>query len=195
MSDHEKEEPVVPETTEQENVEAEEMETPVEEAEVREEEAVEVVEDWRDKYMRVLAELDNLRKRTDRERVQQRQYASEGLMRDALECALSAEGDAASIREGVELALNDAFRILGDKGFEKIETEGQPFDPRWHEAMGMVPAEGDQAPGTIVTELRSGYRLRDRVLRASRVQIAMAIAQAAPAEDDQAESADEQEGE
>lgn len=149
--------------------------------------------EWRDKYMRTLAELDNFRKRVERDREQTRLYASEKLLRallpviDDLELASAASADAAGgaeqIREGVELARKDLLRILKEHGFEPIESVGLVFDPRWHEAMGAVPAE-DVAPGTIVNELQKGYRLHERVLRASRVQIAMQPPAPAPEADD-----------
>ena len=150
----------------------------------------EVGENWQDKYLRTLAELDNFRKRTERDRVQQRQYANEGLMRDllpvldALEMARTAEGDAEAIREGVKLAVESALRIMGERGLEPIPAEGEPFDPRFHEAVGVLP-DPETPPNTVVKEERRGYRLKDRVVRPSRVLIAIAPPQPkAPAEED-----------
>jgi len=155
---------------------------------------VDEVDDWRDKYLRTLAELDNFRKRTERDREQTRRYALEGLLRDllpvldALDYAVQAGGGAEAIREGVTLSLNDARRILADKGLERIDAgKGTPFDPRFHEAVGMLP-DPELAPGTVAREERPGYRLHDRVLRPSRVQIV--LPPPAPAEPD-AESASE----
>ena len=91
-------------------------------------------EDWREKYLRVLAELDNFRKRSERERDQTRQYAAEGLVRDllpvldALEMAKASEGDADSLRKGVKLAVDDALRVLKERGVEAIETDGENFE-------------------------------------------------------------------
>jgi molecular chaperone GrpE len=135
--------------------------------------------EWRDRYLRALAELDNYRKRADRDREIARTYATEGLLRDLLpvlddlETALTIEGSLDAIREGVGLALRHLVNGLEAKGMRPIEALGQPFDPRFHEAMGVVPA-GDKPPGTIVAELRKGYVFHDRILRPSRVQIAMA---------------------
>jgi len=139
----------------------------------------ETAEDWREKYLRVLAELDNFRKRSERERDQTRQYAAEGLVRDllpvldVLEMAQAAEGDAESLRKGVKLAVDDAVRVLKDRGVEAIETEGQIFDPRFHEAVGMAH-DPDKAPNSILREERRGYRIKDRVIRPSRVHIVIA---------------------
>lgn len=149
--------------------------------------AQDAAEVWRDKYLRTLAELDNYRKRMEREREQGRAYALEGILRellpvlDDLELAAAAAGDSEAIREGIEVALRRACNVLEGKGLELIESVGQPFDPRFHEATGVVPAGDDQPAGTIVSEVRKGYRLRERVLRPSRVQIA---AELKSAEDD-----------
>jgi molecular chaperone GrpE len=135
--------------------------------------------EWRDKYLRALAELDNYRKRTERDREIARVYATDALLRDVLpvvddlETALRIEGSLDAIREGVALALRHLVNALEAKGMRPIEALGKPFDPRFHEAMGVVPAEG-KAPGTVVTELKRGYVFHDRVLRPARVQIAMA---------------------
>jgi len=135
-------------------------------------------EAWRDKYLRTLAELDNYRKRMERERELGRAYALEGLMRDLLPvlddlelAATAAAGDEA-IREGIDVARRRALNVLEGKGMRAIEALGEAFDPRFHEAVGAIPGTGQPA-GTIVNELRRGYVLNDRVLRPSRVQIAM----------------------
>ncbi len=135
--------------------------------------------EWRDKYLRALAELDNYRKRADREREIARVYATDALLRevlpvvDDLETALRIDASPEATREGIALALRHLVNALEAKGMKPIEAIGQPFDPRFHEAMGIVPAPG-KAPGTVVTELKKGYVFHDRVLRPARVQIAMA---------------------
>ena len=139
--------------------------------------------EWRDKYLRALAELDNYRKRADREREIARVYATDALLRevlpvvDDLETALKIEGKLDAIRDGVALALRHLVIALEAKGMKPIEALGKPFDPRFHEAMGVIPAPG-KAPGTVVVELKKGYVFHDRVLRPARVQIAMAPPQA-----------------
>ncbi len=141
--------------------------------------------EWRDKYLRALAELDNYRKRADREREIARVYATDALLRevlpvvDDLETALRIDASPSAIREGIALALRHLVNALEAKGMKPIEALGQPFDPRFHEAMGIVPAT-DKPPGTVVTELKKGYVFHDRVLRPARVQIAMAPPPRAP---------------
>lgn len=141
-------------------------------------------EDWKDKYLRALAEVENMRKRGERERASARKFALEALMRDllpvldSLEFAAGAAGDAAAIREGIEIALADALRVLQAHGLETIEAHGQTFDPRFHEAIGVRPHE-ELEPGMIAEEERRGYMLHDRVLRPSRVHIVIAPQQPA----------------
>jgi len=136
-------------------------------------------EDWKDKYLRTLAELDNMRKRGERERASARKFALEALMRDllpvldSLEFAAEAEGDADAIREGIKMSLADALRVLQSHGLESIEAHGESFDPRFHEAIGMRPHE-ELEPGRVVEEERKGYKLHERVLRPSRVHIVIA---------------------
>ena len=136
-------------------------------------------EEWREKYLRTLAELDNFRKRVERDHAQMRKYAGEPLMRgllpilDALELAAGADGGEEQIREGVCLVVNDALRIMGEMGLEPIEAIDQPFDPRLHEAVGVFP-DPDREPGIVIREERRGYRIHDRVLRPSRVHITTA---------------------
>ena len=166
-------------------------------AETQEEQAVEVPveEDFKDKYLRALAEMENVRKRSERDSANARKYALEGILRDllpaldTLEYALAAAGDVDSIREGVQLAIDEMHRVLGDRGFSRIDALHKPFDPRWHEAVGMLPSD-EHPPGTILVEERPGYLLHDRVLRPSRVHIAMG----APAEE-QAQEAPEEKSE
>ncbi|MHC4952418.1 MAG: nucleotide exchange factor GrpE [Planctomycetota bacterium] len=150
---------------------------------------VETVQDWKDKYLRVLAECENMRKRGERERVSARKFALEALMRDllpvldSLEFAAEAKGDAKAIREGIHLSLNDALRVLQSHGLDTIEAHGEVFDPRFHEAVGMRPHE-ELEPGRVAEEERKGYRLHDRVLRPSRVHIVIAPAESADSEEE-----------
>ena len=135
--------------------------------------------DYKDKYLRVLAEFDNMRKRGERERAAARKFALEALMRDllpvldALEFAGAAEGDAEAIREGIQLATTSALRVLQSHGLETIEAHGEKFDPRFHEAVAMRPHE-ELAPETVALEERKGYVLNERVLRPSLVHVVMA---------------------
>ena len=151
---------------------------------------------WHEQYLRTLADADNYRKRTERDRVQVRRYAIEDLLRtllpflDSLEMAAEAEGGADEIRAGVRLALAEAIRLLREKGLAAIESVDAQFDPRVHEAVGMRP-DPERPAGTVLEEVRRGYMLHDRVLRASRVHISIEPPPPPAAKEDPEEAVDE----
>jgi molecular chaperone GrpE len=133
-------------------------------------------DELRERLLRTAADFDNYRKRTDRERREQAEYASADLVRDLLpviddlERALAAAGTGddpqlAALRRGVFLD------VLARRGVEPIETVGQQFDPVWHEALATEPAEG-RAEDEITAEIRRGYRMGQRLLRAALVKVA-----------------------
>ncbi|MBI2345597.1 MAG: nucleotide exchange factor GrpE [Deltaproteobacteria bacterium] len=138
-----------------------------------------------DKLLRVMAEFDNFKKRAERERVEQIQFANQRLIEellpvlDHLDEALAntqavADGGetARSLCEGVELTRRQFLGILARYDLEPIEPEaGEPFDPAVHEAVAQIDAEG-VAAGGIVQRLRRGYKMRGRVLRAAMVTVA-----------------------
>ena len=152
-------------------------------------------EDWKERYLRALAEQENFRKNTERERARERKYAEEALMRDllpvldALQMACSAEGDVEAIRKGIDLARHSLLNVLQEHGLQAIEAEEAAFDPSLHEAMATI-AHTEHEPGTIVMEVSRGYTLRGRLLRASRVHVAVAPPE--PAKQEREE--EEQEG-
>jgi len=144
-----------------------------------------------ERLQRVTAELENYRKRVRREREQWHQYALEDVLRDLLasmdnlERAIRAareSGDLDNLLAGLELIDRELHQTLERYGVQPIEALGRPFDPFEHEAVEVTPA-GDQAPGTVTAVLQRGYRLHDRVLRASRVRVAQADEAQAPVSD------------
>lgn len=137
-----------------------------------------------DMYMRARADLENFRKRVERDREEDRvrsiaAVAGEILPAiDNLDRALAQPADTPGFREGVALIrkqIEDAFRKLG---LVPIDTLGEPFDPALHEAVSVEPREGF-APNTIIEEIRRGYVLRGRVLRPALVKV---VAAGPPAE-------------
>lgn len=136
----------------------------------------------RNQLLRVTAEFDNYRKRIDRERREMADRAAEGVLADLLpilddlERALEADatGDAAqAYRTGVELIHRQLLDLLTRRGVTPVATVGEDFDPHVHQAVATEPA-GDRRDGEVVEELRRGYRLRDRLLRAAMVKVAKA---------------------
>jgi molecular chaperone GrpE len=134
-----------------------------------------------DRLLRLTAEFDNYRRRTDRERRELIDTAASDLVRDLLpivddfERALDAPGweahDAA--RQGVALIHRQFLEVLRRRGVEAFESIGQDFDPAWHEAVASEPADG-RRDGEVVAELRRGYRMNGRLLRPAQVRVARA---------------------
>lgn len=135
---------------------------------------------WRDRALRLQAEMENFRKRQQRLAEERTAADRERLLRaflgvaDDLERALQTDGtDAESLRKGVGLTYRSLMRILDREGAEPIEAAGQPFDPAWHEAVGTVPYQyAGVEPDTVVQVVEAGYRLGDRLLRPARVIVA-----------------------
>jgi molecular chaperone GrpE len=132
----------------------------------------------RAEQLRLLAEMDNQRKRLAREADAARRLANERLLADllpvadSLEAGLAAQGaDAAKLREGMVMTLRLLEKALSAGGVSTIEPAGVPFDPALHQAMSLVDAPG-QAPGTVVTVFQKGYRLSERLLRPAMVAVA-----------------------
>jgi molecular chaperone GrpE len=136
------------------------------------------LEACRQESLRVLADVENQRKRMARDAEQARRYATERLIgdllpvADALEAGLRAGGDdAARLREGIELTHRQFAKALEAHGLVTLDPTGQRFDPDLHQAMSMVDAPGQQ-PGTVVAVLQKGYQLNDRLIRPALVQVA-----------------------
>jgi molecular chaperone GrpE len=142
-------------------------------------------DELRDRLLRTAAEFDNYRKRVERERREQMDLATADLARDLLpvvddlERALDActveDGDTrlAAFRTGVEMVHRQFLETLRRRNIEPIETVGTAFDPMWHEAIATEPA-GDRPDGEITGEIRRGYRIGERLLRAALVRVAKA---------------------
>ena len=132
-----------------------------------------------DRFLRVAAELDNFRKRKEREIGDLRKYANQTLLKellavvDNLERALAASRETSEpegLRDGVEMTLKELLKIFEKFGVQPIEALQQPFDPNLHEAV--MQESSDAVPANaVVKELQKGYLLRDRLLRPSMVVV------------------------
>ena len=135
---------------------------------------------WRDRALRLQAEIENFRKRQQRLAEERILADRERLLRsflrvaDDLERALNAEGaDDGTLRQGVDLTHQALMRILDQEGAEPVEAAGQAFDPAWHEAVATVPHQRVGAePDTVVEVVEAGYRMGERLLRPARVVVA-----------------------
>ncbi len=136
------------------------------------------IAELKDKNVRLLAEMDNIRKRATRDSAESRKYAVLPLvndllaMTDNLQRALDSTdsaGSVESLKSGVEMVLQGILQIFEKHHCQLIETEvGQSFDMNLHEAVGMQPSE-DQPANTVLFVASQGYKLHDRVIRPSQV--------------------------
>ncbi len=159
--------------------------------------------EYKDKMLRTLAEMENLRRRTEREIADARQYAIASFARDMLtvgdnlrraieavpqEMRDSADTTLKALLEGVEVTERGLEQTLGKFGVKKIEAQGQKFDPAFHQAMFEMES-ADVAPGTVTQEMQTGYVIGERVLRPSFVGVSKA-AKPKPVEDASATAKD-----
>ncbi|MGN6788167.1 MAG: nucleotide exchange factor GrpE [Rhodanobacteraceae bacterium] len=132
----------------------------------------------RETLLRERADLDNQRKRMQRDMEQGLKFANEKLLRDllpvydGLDSGLAVEtADLASMREGLSLTLKSLLKIAENNGLQQIDPVGQPLDPERHHAVSIVDAPGSQ-PGTVVSVMQKGYILNGRLLRPALVSVA-----------------------
>ena len=130
-----------------------------------------------DLYLRSEAEIENLKKRNQKDREEWVKYANESLIKeilpvmDNLEMAISHsqnENSVQALREGVELTLKGLRDALGKSGLEEVKTEGEPFDPNYHHAVSAQADESVQS-GIILEELQRGYTFNKRLIRPAMV--------------------------
>src|SRR5690349_1969042 len=136
--------------------------------------------EMREVMLRERAELENQRKRLQRDLEQARRFANEKLLADllpvldSLERGLALEGnDYAGLRGGVELTQRELSRVIDANGLKVVDPVGQPFDPERHQAMSLVPTAEHQ-PNTVVQVMQKGYVLNDRLLRPALVAVSKA---------------------
>ena len=135
-------------------------------------------------YLRIAAELENLRKRSARELENARKYGLERLaqallpVRDSLEAGVAAVDnvDVEALLEGKRLTLRLLNAALEQAGVAELDPEGEPFDPARHEAMTMQ-ASATAEPNTVLTVVQKGYSIHDRLLRPARVIVSQAPAE------------------
>lgn len=166
-----------PETEQQEN------QTPQSEEEKLAEElkkANEIIEEQKDKYLRLSAEFDNYRKRTMKEKAElilnggEKSISSILPIVDDFERALKnmeTATDVAAVREGVEIIYHKFISTLGQNGVKAIETTDKPLDTDFHEAVAVIPAPSEELKGKIIECIQTGYTLNDKVIRHAKVVV------------------------
>ena len=185
------EEPVAEDAAQTEKTPAEETaqaeEAPAQELTVEEQlanmlaEAQQMVNEEKDRYLRLAAEFDNYRKRTLKEKAELIKNGGEKTLTailpvlDDFERALKnmeATEETRAMKEGVELIFNKFNKVLEQEGLQKIETEGQAFDVDFHEAIALIPAPSEDMKGKILDCVQTGYKLNDKVIRHAKVAVA-----------------------
>ncbi len=185
------EEPVAEDAAQTEETPAEETaqaeEAPAQELTVEEQlanmlaEAQQMVNEEKDRYLRLAAEFDNYRKRTLKEKAELIKNGGEKTLTailpvlDDFERALKnmeATEETRAMKEGVELIFNKFNKVLEQEGLQKIETEGQDFDVDFHEAIALIPAPSEDLKGKILDCVQTGYKLNDKVIRHAKVAVA-----------------------
>lgn len=135
-------------------------------------------EELQDRYLRLAAEFDNFRKRSERERLEALEYAAMGAVKallpvlDDFERALKSRSSDAEYARGVELIYQRMYDAMKKLGLEPLEAEGKPFDPNFHEAVERV-VDPNVEQDTVVAELQRGYLFKGRLLRAALVRVAV----------------------
>jgi len=157
--------------------------------------------DLKERLLRTLAEMENLRRRTEREVQDGRTYAVTNFARDMLNVADNirralenvpagaTDGATKALVEGIELTERDLLKNLERHGVKKVEPQGQKFDPNMHQAMFEVPSD-DLPAGTVTQVIQTGYAIGERVLRPALVGVSKGGPKAA-ARPAQASSSDE----
>ena len=151
------------------------------------EELTKEIEHLREMYLRKLAEFDNYRKRTERGREDFEKTAGEAIVLDLIpvldnfERALehASESEPGVFREGVSMISKQLMGVLGRRGLEQFDPQGQVFEPELHEAVQRV-VDPDHPPGTVAWVLARGYRFGGRLVRPAMVGVSMATPDSTP---------------
>ena len=179
QSEKEEEKKVLNETAgEQDTAQQQEHEEETTEAKLAKSEAE--VADLKDRLLRQMAEFDNYRKRTMKEKAEIILNGSANVVTDILPViddleraiANSAKSeDYNALKEGVELIYNKLMHTLEQKGLQKISPKNEPFDTDFHEAIAMIPAPSEDLKGKVLDCAIDGYKLNDKVLRHAKVAV------------------------
>ena len=142
--------------------------------------AQEDIQHLKDNHLRQLAEFDNYRKRTLKEKAELILNGGEKVMTaflpilDDLARAqknIEKNQDYNTLKEGVDLIVKKLYKVLGEQGLTVIDTEGQPFDTDYYEAVALVPVEDETQKGKVIDCVQTGYKLNDKVIRHAKVVV------------------------
>lgn len=140
----------------------------------------EELDESKDKYLRLFAEFENFKKRNAKEKIELRSSATADTLRDLLtvlddfdRAKQSADDDTSSeeFSEGVTLVYQKIHSVLSAKGIKAMETNGEAFDPEFHEAITEIPAPTDDMKGKIIDTIEKGYVLNEKIIRFPKVVV------------------------
>jgi molecular chaperone GrpE len=139
-----------------------------------------IADEYKEKFVRLYAEFENYRRRTNQERLDLIVSANGGLLKDLLPVLDDLDRavanneqleDVAALREGFKLIQNKFKQILLSKGLKEMEAKGLAFDSDLHEAIANIPAPEDTLKGKVIEDVERGYFLNDKVLRFAKVVV------------------------
>lgn len=133
----------------------------------------------KDKYLRLVAEFDNFRRRSAKERIETIQTAGKDVIKDLLEVLDDADraqkqldsSEDKQVKEGVTLVFNKLRNVLQSKGLKQMDSIGKDFDTDLHEAITEIPAPSEELKGKVVDEVVKGYYLNDKIIRHAKVVV------------------------
>jgi molecular chaperone GrpE len=148
----------------------------------------ELVNEWKDKYLRLAAEFDNYRKRTLNEKIELSKYANEDILKNILPIIddferglknIEQAKDIEAIKEGINLIYNKFKDFLTQKGMKEIDALNCDFNTDFHDAVTTIPVQDQDKSGKIIDVIQKGYILNEKVVRHSKVVIGELVQQAA----------------
>lgn len=140
----------------------------------------EQIAELKDKYLRLMAEFENHRKRTVKEKLEMMKSAAQDTMSallpvlddfDRAKKNAEDENSTEVFSEGVVLVYNKLYGVLKQKGLEAMESNGEPFDPELHEAITEIPAPSEEQKGKVFDTIEKGYLLKDKIIRHAKVVV------------------------
>jgi molecular chaperone GrpE len=138
------------------------------------------LDDWKDKFMRKVAEFDNFKRRTAKEKIEMMLTAGKEVITELLDVLDDSEraqkqletgNDTASDKEGILLVFNKLRGVLQAKGLKPMITIGEEFNPDLHEAITEIPAPSPELKGKVLDEVMKGYYLNDKIIRHAKVVV------------------------
>lgn len=185
MAENKEEKEELTDKTEQSEQETQNEETPkAEQEEAKDDDLATKLEELNKKYLLLYSDFENFRKRKAKEQMELVMNASEGLIKEllpviddyerALQNMESQDNEVfAKTKEGMELIYNKLIGTLTKKGLKPINAKGEMFDENLHEAIARIPAQNEDEKGKVIDETTKGYYLNDKVIRYSKVVVAM----------------------